>query len=192
MSKVNIPPVVLIPVRSPLLVGVNVDSKPNFSTYGAGGHVSSSPPIMAVPFMHQRHTLKGVRENNNFSVNVPSTKQANEVDYCGVVSGRDTDKVLDCKFDVFYGELKTAPMISQCPVNFECRVLHLLDLGSHVVAIAEVVKTYISEECLTDGKPDMETINPLLVGMTGVSSSYYALGGEVAERGVAGKEIKRG
>lgn len=65
--------------------------------------------------MHQRHTLKGVRENNNFSVNVPSTKQAAETDYCGVISGRYADKVLDCKFEVFYGELKTAPMISRCP-----------------------------------------------------------------------------
>jgi flavin reductase (DIM6/NTAB) family NADH-FMN oxidoreductase RutF len=190
MSKVSISPAVLIPVRSPLLVGANVAGKPNFSTYGAGGHLSSSPPIMAVPFMHQRHTLKGVRENNNFSVNVPSTKQAAETDYCGVISGRDADKVRDCKFEVFYGELKTAPMISRCPVNFECRVLHLLDLGSHVVAIAEVVKTYVSEECLTEGKPDVGKISPLLVGMFGVSSRYYALGDEVAQRGIASRKIK--
>ena len=111
--------------------------------------MSSNPPIMAVPFMHQRHTLKGVRENNNFSVNVPSTKQSSEVNYCDVISGRDADKVLDGKFDVFNGERKTAPMIGQCPVNFKCRVLHLLDLGSHIVAISEVVKNYVS-----GGMPD--------------------------------------
>ncbi len=149
MSKVTISPVVMIPVRSPLLVGANVAGKPNFSNHGTGGHMSSNPPIMAVPFMHQRHTLKGVRENNNFSVNVPSTKQSSEVNYCDVISGRDADKVLDGKFDVFNGERKTAPMIGQCPVNFKCRVLHLLDLGSHIVAISEVVKNYVS-----GGMPD--------------------------------------
>ena len=47
------------------------------------------------------------------------------MDYCGTVSGRDADKVAVCGFNVFYGEIETAPLIEQCPLNLECRVIHL-------------------------------------------------------------------
>ena len=49
-------------------------------------------------------------------------------DYCGLVSGEKTDK--SHVFDVFYGSLKTAPMIKECPVNLECQLIQmLLELG---------------------------------------------------------------
>jgi len=40
-----------------------------------------------------------------------------ETDFCGIMTGKKTDKA--ALFEVFYGELKTAPMIRQCPVNME-------------------------------------------------------------------------
>ena len=39
-----------------------------------------------VPLQHQRHTLKGIKENGIFSVNVPSTSLVKETDYCGIVA----------------------------------------------------------------------------------------------------------
>ena len=43
-------------------------------------------------------------------------------DYCGLYSGRKVDK--SRLFEVFYGELKTAPLIMECPVNLEKRMTH--------------------------------------------------------------------
>jgi len=60
--------------------------------------------MLSVSFRPQRLTLKGVKQNGTFSVNIPSVDQVKETDYCGTFSGRDRDKVADCKFTVFYGK----------------------------------------------------------------------------------------
>ena len=78
------------------------------------------------------------------------------------MSGKDKDKVKDCNFEVFYGKLKTAPMIEQFAVNFECTLLHILGTPSHATVIGQVVGTYISENYIKNGKLDAEKFNPLL------------------------------
>jgi len=86
--------------------------------------------MLSVSFQHHRHTLRGVKQNGVFSVNIPSVELVKETDYCGLVSGSKTDKVADCKFNIFYGKLENAPLIIECPVNIECHALHILNLGS--------------------------------------------------------------
>jgi len=93
----------LLPLPS-VLVGADVDGKPNFSAYAWCGIVNSRPPMLSVSFRPQRLTLKGVKQNGTFSVNIPSVDQVKETDYCGTFSGRDRDKVADCKFTVFTGK----------------------------------------------------------------------------------------
>ncbi len=92
---------------------------------------------------------------------------------------RIADKVKDCKFNVFYGKLKTAPMIEQFPVNFECTLLHILGTESHMTVIGRVVGTYISPEYVKDSKLDAGKFNPLLW--------YPDLGQYVASGPVLGK-----
>jgi len=145
-----------------ILVGANVDNKPDFATVAWCGIVNGNPPTISISLQHHRHSLKGIRQNNTFSANIPSADQAKETDYCGIFSGSKTDKAADCGFKVIYGKLNTAPMIDQCPVNLECRVLHTLNLGSHTMVVGQIEEVYISESCLTRGQPDIEKINPLL------------------------------
>jgi flavin reductase (DIM6/NTAB) family NADH-FMN oxidoreductase RutF len=84
-----------------------------------------------------------------------------EADYCGVTSGAKVDKVKVCQFTVFYGKLSTAPLIEQCPINIECRVLHSLELGSHTLYVGQIEEVYVSSDCLTDDRIDMNKVNPL-------------------------------
>ncbi len=155
-------PQVLIPVRPILIVGVTVDSRPNFMEVGSGGLVSTDPPMIALPIRHQRYTLKGIMEKKTLSVNIPSVNLAREADYCGIVSGKDTDKAKDCHFEVFYGKLKNVPMIKQCPVNLECSVVHILGSNNHAIVIGKIDATYISSECCKEGKPDFDMLDTLL------------------------------
>ena len=120
MAKVAIGARTLLYPLPAVLVGANVDGKPNFSAYAWCGIVNSRPPMLSAAFQHQRHTLKGVKQNGTFSVNIPSVELVKETDYYGLVSGRETDKVADCKFNIFYGKLANAPLISECPINLEC------------------------------------------------------------------------
>ncbi len=92
------------------------------------------------------------------------------------ISGRDFDK--SALFEVFYGELKTAPMIRNCSINIECEVADILDYEQNEGIIGRVVKSYINPECLTDGKPDMQKVHPI-IWASGGDYNYYQLGNRI-------------
>lgn len=188
MAKVTVGPKTLFYARPALLIGANVDGKPNFMTVAGGGSVNAEPPMVALPIMHSRHTLKGIRQNLTFSVNVPSVDLVKETDYCGLVSGSKVNKVEVCQFKVFYGRLDTAPLIEQCPINVECKVIHILDLGSHALVIGRVEETHISDSCLTEGQLDVSKVNPIVYTTQG--RRYMAFGQVIADAYSAGLELK--
>jgi flavin reductase (DIM6/NTAB) family NADH-FMN oxidoreductase RutF len=189
MGKILMGPQTLIYPMPALLVGAKVDDKPNFMAVGWGGIANGEPPMISVAIRHQRYTLKGIKQNMTFSVNVPSTDMVKETDYCGIISGAKANKAEVCRFKVFYGKLDNAPLIEQCPVNLECKVVHILDLGSNSLVIGQIEETHVSDSCLTDGKPDVNKIKPLIY-TTAPASQYQALGKVLAKAFSIGKELK--
>ena len=81
---------------------------------------NASPPMLGIGIHRPHYTTGGILENKTFSVCFPSSKMAEKTDYCGLVSGKKVDK--SELFDVFYGNLNTAPMIAECPLCLECRL----------------------------------------------------------------------
>jgi flavin reductase (DIM6/NTAB) family NADH-FMN oxidoreductase RutF len=155
------------------------------------GVVNSIPPMVSVSLQHQRYTLVGIRKHRTFSVNIPSADMVKETDYCGIVSGATADKAANCGFKVFYGLLKGAPMIDHCPVNLACKVVRMLDLGSHVMVLGQVLETYVTESCLTGGLPDADKMKPLLWVM-GAGSEYREFGKSLGAGFSTGKQVKVG
>jgi len=172
-----------------LLVGANVDGKPNFMAVAWGGIANGMPPMISLAIRPQRYTFKGIRENMAFSVNIPSSDMVKEADYCGIVSGANINKVEVCQFKVFYGKVDNAPLIDQCPVNLECKVVHILDLGTNSLVIGSIEEAHVSESCLTDGKPDVTKIKPLSY-VTSPARQYQVLGEIIADAFSAGAELK--
>ena len=189
MGKILMGPQTLIYPMPALLIGANVDGKPNFMTIAWSGIANGTPPMITVGIRHQRYTLIGIRQNLAFSVNVPSSDMVRETDYCGSISGSKVNKIEVCQFKVFYGKLDNAPLIEQCPVNLECKVVHILDLGSHSLVVGRIEETHVSESCLTDGKPDVNKIKPLIY-VTSPARHYQVLGEVVAKAYSIGEELK--
>ncbi|MFC2069640.1 flavin reductase family protein [Chloroflexota bacterium] len=188
MGKVTIENKTSVYPMPAFLIGANVDGKPNFMTAAWSGIAGGTPAIITVGIRHTRYTLKGIKQNMTFSVNVPSADIAKETDYCGIESGSKVDKVAVCNFKVFYGKLETVPMIEQCPVNLECAVLHMLDVGSHMLVVGRIDEVYASEECLTDGKPDVDKIKPFSY-VTDPARHYQALGEYVGKAFSIGRKL---
>ncbi|MFC2045136.1 flavin reductase family protein [Chloroflexota bacterium] len=189
MSKVTIGSRTLLYPLPAVLVGANVNGKPNFSAYAWCGIVNSQPPTLSVSFQHQRHTLKGVKQNGTFSVNIPSVDLVKETDYCGIVSGAERDKVADCKFNIFYGKLETAPLIGECPINIECQALHTLNLGSHEMVVGRIEEVHVTDSCLTEGEPDVTKIRPFL-WVIRPTNEYWTFGKPLGKAYSVGKQIK--
>jgi len=184
MSKSRLGPQTLLYPMPAVLVGALVDGKANFMTAAWCGIACLKPPAISVAINTARHTLKGIQQNGTFSINVPSADLVKEVDYCGIYSGGKRDK--SSVFKIFYGELQTVPLIEECPVNLECRLIQSLNIGSHDLVVGEILETHITESCLTDGKADPEKINPLV--FSPAVQKYHRLGPVIAQAFHVGKE----
>ncbi len=165
------------------LLGANVSGKPNFFTIAWFNMLQENPPLIAASMGKTYHTRQGIRENNTFSLNIPSTHMARIVDYCGLHSGKEVDK--SRLFDVFYGELKTAPMVSECGLNIECRLVDSKKLDTMDLIIGKIVQVYCEEKYLSDNKPDYKKIDPLLFFMP--EGPYLEAGNFVAKAFDVGK-----
>jgi len=190
MKKVTLGPETYIYPKPAFLIGANVDGRANFLTAAWCGIVNSEPPMISVSIRPSRFTIKGVRQNETFSVNIPSESQVKEMDYCGNFSGAREDKNAVCGFTVFYGKLKSAPLIEQCPVNIECNVVHVLKLGTHFLFVGQIEEIHASEEVLTKGRPDGEKIRPIIY-CTGLERAYYGLGEKLGLAHRIGLELKK-
>ena len=177
------------PAMPVYLIGANVGGKPNFLTAAWSGVACGEPLMLSVPIRHTRYTLKGIEENGTLSFCLPPIELVKETDFCGIASGSKVDKIEVCGFEVFYGKLKTAPMIEQCPVNIECTVHEKLDLGSHVLIIGKVAEIFVAESCLKDGKPDLDKMNAFTYSTTPLRE-YRTIGKKIAKAFSVGREIK--
>jgi flavin reductase (DIM6/NTAB) family NADH-FMN oxidoreductase RutF len=189
MSKIKLGKQPILYPLPTLLIGSTVDNKPNVMTAAWCSLANMEPPMACVAIRHIRHTSKGILQNKTFSINVPSTDMVVETDFCGITEGAKTDKIAACKFDVFYGVLKTAPMIEQCPMNLECQVVQTVDLGTHNLIIGSIEEIYINEECMTNNKPDVDKIKPFCY-VFGTELSYRGIGKGIARAFNVGKQLK--
>lgn len=184
MNKIKLGPKTFLYPLPTVLVGSHVNGKPTFMTAAWVTIADPKPPTLAISLMKIRYTLKGIRENEAFSVNIPSTDLVKDVDYCGIYSGKKNDK--SEIFEVFYGELKAAPLIEKCPMNLECRLTQSIELGQYILLIGEIVELHVDADCMTDGKVDPSRIDPLIYA-PGILN-YYSLGKIVAKAFSVGKK----
>ncbi len=189
MKKTKMGPQPMLWPHPTVLVGADVNGKPDFVTVAWVTIACGTPPWMAIALNRVRYSLKGIRQNMTFSVNIPSTAMVKETDYCGIVTGAKHDKAKDCNFKVFYGEIANAPFIEQCPVNIGCTAEHILRLGSHYLIAGPIKEILVSDDCMTEGKPDASKIDPI-VFMGFPASEYHAVGEFLGPAWRIGKKIK--
>ena len=116
MDKILLGPQPLIYPMPVILVGANVDDKPNFMAVAWCGIANAEPPMVSVAIRPERYTHRGIKQNSTFSVNVPSTDLVKEADYCGIESGSKANKVEVCNFGVF--RFRRSPQPRAVPWNY--------------------------------------------------------------------------
>jgi flavin reductase (DIM6/NTAB) family NADH-FMN oxidoreductase RutF len=166
------------------LVGANVGGRSSVITIAHVGILDYT--TISVGMNKAHFTNAGILENRTFSVNIPSQDMLKITDYCGCVTGRRVDKGV--LFSIFYGSLGTAPMIQECPVNMECRLLQVLDRPNHDVFVGEIVDSHCDESVLTDGVLDFAKVQPFLFVMN--DKSYWRLGERLARAWSVGKDYQ--
>ena len=147
--------------------------KPNLITIAWAGTVCTNPPMLSISVRPERYSYDIIKQTGEFVVNLPTVKQATATDWCGVVSGRDHDKFEKTGLTPAPALKVGCPIALECPVNIECRVTQTLELGSHVMFLAEVVGVQVSSE-LIDAKGKLRLDKAGLIAF--VHGEYFSLG----------------
>jgi flavin reductase (DIM6/NTAB) family NADH-FMN oxidoreductase RutF len=183
-TMLNPVPVVMISCR-------DKEGKDNIITVAWAGTICSDPPMLSVSIRPERHSYNIIKETGEFCVNLTDVNTCRATDYCGVKSGKNVDKFKETNLAKENANFINVPLIKECPVNIECKVKDILELGSHHMFIAEIVGVNVNGELLdTNDKLRLEDAN--LVAYS--HGKYYSLGEELGFFGysVAKKDVKRG
>lgn len=129
----------------------NQDGDTNILTIAWTGTICTNPAMLYISVRPQRYSYEMIKESGEFVVNLTTEHLARATDYCGVRSGRDVDKWKEMHLTRGKAtELKFAPIIEECPVNIECKVEEIKELGSHHMFIARVLVVQVSEEYMDE------------------------------------------
>ncbi|MBT8172257.1 flavin reductase family protein [Candidatus Bathyarchaeota archaeon] len=153
----------LFPCPVVLVTCVDSFAKPNIITLAWVGTVCSEPPTIGLGIRPTRYSHKLIKESKEFVVNIPSTKNLHETDYCGITSGKDTNKFYETKLTAEKAETVKAPLISECPVNMECILKDIISLGAHDLFLGEIVQVHINQDTLDKkGNIDFTKVDPFV------------------------------
>lgn len=150
----------LNPVPAVLITSKNKEGKVNVFTVGWVGTACTRPPMLTVAIRPERLSYEYIKETGEFVINLPSKDLVRSVDFCGVRSGKNIDKIKECNLILEDSEIIDVPGIKQCPVTIECRLKSITELGSHDLFLAEVLAVNVEEDLIDEnGKIQLEKSN---------------------------------
>jgi flavin reductase (DIM6/NTAB) family NADH-FMN oxidoreductase RutF len=168
------------------ILGADVNGRPNFNTIVWFTMLHDNPPLIGVVMSKKHYTNTGIKENRAFSINIPTRDMVIVTDYCGLHSGSKVDKSKE--FELFYGELKTAPMINECSVNIECKLINKIDFNNTELFIGEIVEIYSDKNYLISTKANVGELDSFIFLMP--NGPYKKIGDNLAEAYKVGKSYK--
>lgn len=154
--------------------------RPNIITIGWAGTICSDPAMLSISVRKERWSHHIIKESGEFVVNLTNRELAYATDWCGVKSGRDHDKFKEMKLTPSESGVVAAPGIAESPVNIECKVRQILELGSHDCFIAEVVNVTVDSSLMDEnGKFDLGAADLIAYS----HGEYFALGEKIGKFG---------
>ena len=135
----------IYPVPAVLVSAADREGNTNIFTAAWTGTICTNPPMAYISVRPERYSYHMIRETGEFVINLTTKELARAADYCGVRSGRDVDKWKGMKLTPVKGREVSVPLIGESPVNIECRVTEVKELGSHHMFLAQVVAVSVDE-----------------------------------------------
>ncbi len=173
MKKISFNPGTLL---APLpVVMASLGTKPenyNIITIAWTGIINSEPAMTYLSIRKSRHSHSLLVKSKDYVINLPTEDLAFATDFCGVRSGKDFDKFKTQKLTPIPAEIVKAPMIKECPINIECRVVDIISYPSHDMFVSEILKVH-ADESLMDEKGRLQFEKAKLISY--VHGEYYGL-----------------
>lgn len=179
---------------SPAVVASAYDDNGNVDacTLAFATMCSHHPPaiMIAINSTLKRKTLKSILNTREFCLGFASLDQLAEVDYLGIESGYNLNKIDRINYTHKRAEIVNAPIIDEFKVSVECKVMHIAEVGSHTQITGEIVNVQAEESVLDDrGKIVFEKVNP--IAYDDVTHSYFEVGEKVGDAFKVGLKFRK-
>lgn len=186
MGKQNFKPGnMLYPLPAVLISVADKAGNSNLFTVAWTGTICSDPPMVSISVRPERYSYHMIEETGEFVINLTTEELAFATDYCGVKSGKDTDKWQEMKLTKIPGAQVNVPMVGESPVNIECRVTEKRELGTHHMFMAEVVAVHADEKYMDEkGRFHFNDAKPIVYS----HGRYLSVGEEIGSFGYSVKK----
>lgn len=187
--KIDVPFRPVYPSPAGLIVSVDKDKKPNVMTAGEVFNISlKNPCIIGIALRKATYTHGLIVESQEFTVNFPTVAMIDKMDLVGTISGRNGfDKFAEYGLTKVTSDVVNSPIIAECPVNLECKMLSVQEVGDHDLFLGEVVAMHVDGDKLdAEGKVDIEKVD----GFAFAEWSYYRMGEKIGTFGYTRKQLR--
>jgi len=181
------------PSPAALITSVAEDGTPNIITLGECFNISiglEGPVVVGLAIAPGRYSYELIQRSGEFGVNFPTAAMVEKVDRVGTVSGREVgDKFAHVGLTPFPATKIKAPLIAECPLCLECKLVDILPAGDHDLFRGEVVAEHVDEACLdADGHIAVERLDTLCY----VHGQYWSIGRYLGFHGFTQKASREG
>lgn len=180
----------IVPFPTVLVVTGNME-KANIVTIAWISMLTGNPPTLGISVGSRGFSGEQIKKNKNFSVNIASVEIMNEADFCGITSGRDSDKFKATGLTKMPSKYIESPIIKECPINVECKLVEANMIGRTNQFIGEILETHVDEDKIMNpedkGSVSIEAINPLIY-FSGVRE-YRKIGAIAGDAYKTGKKL---
>lgn len=189
MQKRSLGPcVTFFPQPTTIISSLSADGQTNLMTASWAGIVSKTPPTIAISLNQGRKTYENILHIGEFVVNMVPASLAVEADYCGIRSGRDVSKQENAQLNLQPASRVSVPMLSESPLNVECRFVREIELGEYRLLLGEIVEIHAIDSAFKpDGSMDAKAFDPLVY--LGGIRQYWNLGEKCADAYKDGLQI---
>lgn len=178
----------LYPLPAVMVSCGDEEGNSNILTIAWTGTICTNPPMVYISVRPERYSYSMIRKSREFVINLTNEKLVNATDYCGVRSGRDCNKWKDCNLTPIPADTVNCPMIAESPVNIECHVKQVLELGSHHMFLANVTAVHVDPAYMDENNTFHLNDSGLMAYSHG---AYLKLGNPIGSFGYSVRKKKR-
>ena len=188
MEKVSWKGGALLAPLPAVMVSSGTVEKPNVMTVAWTGIINTQPSKTYISVRKSRYSYDLIKNSGSFVINLVPSTLVKACDFCGVRSGKDTDKFKVCNLTAEASFSVDAPSIAECPLSLECRVTEIIELGSHDMFLADIVSVAVKQDLIDqNGRLALEKAGLLAY----VHGEYFTLGKKIGSFGYSVKKKRK-
>jgi flavin reductase (DIM6/NTAB) family NADH-FMN oxidoreductase RutF len=184
------PGTMIYPVPAVLVSCGETESEFNLVTIAWTGTICTNPPMCYISVRPERHSYGIIKRTGEFVINLTTNEMTKKVDWCGVRSGREFNKFREMNLTPGPSKLVKAPIVMESPVNIECRVTEIKELGTHHMFMAEVVNIQVNEKLIHADTGKLNILDSGLIAY--VHGNYCVMGKRIGTFGYSVARAKEG